>query len=116
MAARAVQVRLQLLGDAHPQMSAARALSAQLLPEAACTPDPLQEFLDTCCELYPLAWCRISELWHAYEQWAVGVQKCVPLARRAGSALIVQIRRASGAASGWSLKRCDRYDRSDENA
>jgi tetratricopeptide (TPR) repeat protein/transcriptional regulator with XRE-family HTH domain len=58
----------------------------QETPEApegvSCAPDPLQEFLDACCELYPLARCRIGELWQTYEQWAVSVQKRVPLARR----------------------------------
>jgi tetratricopeptide (TPR) repeat protein len=44
--------------------------------------DPLQEFLNACCELHPLAWCRISELRHGYEQWTASVQKRVPLSRR----------------------------------
>jgi tetratricopeptide (TPR) repeat protein/transcriptional regulator with XRE-family HTH domain len=87
-AERALQVRLQVLGNGHPQTMAARVLLARLLPDTAeaapaCAPDPLQGFVETCCELYPLAWCRIGELWRAYEQWAVCVQKRVPLSRRA---------------------------------
>jgi tetratricopeptide (TPR) repeat protein/DNA-binding XRE family transcriptional regulator len=57
-----------------------------LSQEGTSTPaenDPLQEFLDTCCELHPLAWCRISELWHAYTQWTVFVRHALPHARRA---------------------------------
>ncbi len=50
--------------------------------------DPLQEFLDACCELHPLAWCRISELWHTYEQWTASCQGRVPLPRRAFAAQI----------------------------
>ena len=45
--------------------------------------DSLQEFLDACCELHPLASCRISDLWRAYEQWTATYQGCVPLSRRA---------------------------------
>ncbi len=45
--------------------------------------DPLQEFLDACCELHPLAWCRISDLWQTYEQWTASSQGRVPLPRRA---------------------------------
>jgi len=45
--------------------------------------DPLQGFLDACCELHPLASCRISNLWRAYEQWTATYQGRVPLSRRA---------------------------------
>jgi tetratricopeptide (TPR) repeat protein len=48
--------------------------------------DPLQEFLDACCELHPLVWCRISELWHTYIQWTASAQQRVPLSRRAFAA------------------------------
>jgi tetratricopeptide (TPR) repeat protein len=53
---------------------------------SACEHDPLQEFLDACCELHPLVWCRISELWHTYVQWTASAQKQVPLSRRAFAA------------------------------
>ncbi|HEY1348998.1 MAG TPA: tetratricopeptide repeat protein [Ktedonobacteraceae bacterium] len=94
-AERALQVRLQVLGEAHPQTMAARVLLARLLPEAVetqterafvCATDPVQGFVQACCELSPLAWCRIGELWRAYEQWAVCVQRHVPLSRRAFAA------------------------------
>jgi tetratricopeptide (TPR) repeat protein/transcriptional regulator with XRE-family HTH domain len=45
--------------------------------------DSLQRFLNACCELHPCAWCRISDLWHAYEQWAGEHQERFPLSRRA---------------------------------
>lgn len=44
--------------------------------------DPLQRFLDACCELHPLGWCRISDLWHAYEYWSATEQRGFPLPRR----------------------------------
>jgi tetratricopeptide (TPR) repeat protein len=48
--------------------------------------DPLQAFLDACCELHPLAWCRISDLWQTYEQWTTSSRGRVPLSRRAFAA------------------------------
>jgi tetratricopeptide (TPR) repeat protein/transcriptional regulator with XRE-family HTH domain len=48
--------------------------------------DPLQEFLVACCELHPLAWCRIGDLWHTYEHWTATEQGRVPLSRRAFAA------------------------------
>lgn len=45
--------------------------------------DPLQGFLDACCELHPRAWCRISDLRQAYERWAEDCQERFPLSRRA---------------------------------
>jgi tetratricopeptide (TPR) repeat protein len=48
--------------------------------------DHLQAFLDACCELHPLAWCRISDLWQTYEQWTALSQGCIPLSRRAFAA------------------------------
>jgi tetratricopeptide (TPR) repeat protein len=45
--------------------------------------DPLQGFLDACCELHPHAWCRISDLWGAYEQWGAERQERFQLSRRA---------------------------------
>lgn len=45
--------------------------------------DPLQEFLDACCELHPLAWCRSADLWGVYQQWVEQHQERYPLSRRA---------------------------------
>lgn len=62
-------------------------ISAQ---RAAHTPeyedDPLREFLDTCCELHARAQVRVSDLWQAYEQWAVEHHERFPLSRRAFAA------------------------------
>ena len=64
-------------------------VSAQSAATASvCEHDSLQEFLDTCCELHPLACCRISELWHTYIQWTASAQKRVPLSRRAFATLL----------------------------
>ncbi len=51
--------------------------------------DPLQEFLDACCELHPRAWCRSADLWQAYEDWVKERQELYPLSRRA---LIAQLK------------------------
>ncbi len=113
LAERALQIHTQSQGDAHPQTIATQTLFTQLLQEEqaaeqgrekalasceaerqserapeevdlSCSSDnPLQAFLDACCELHPLASCRISELWHAYEQWTALVQHTLPLSRRA---------------------------------
>lgn len=48
--------------------------------------DPLQEFLSVCCELHPLACCRVSDLWQAYEQWITERQGRYSLPRRAFAA------------------------------
>lgn len=45
--------------------------------------DPLQEFLDACCERHPLAWCRSADLWQAYERWMEKSQERYPLSREA---------------------------------
>jgi tetratricopeptide (TPR) repeat protein/transcriptional regulator with XRE-family HTH domain len=45
--------------------------------------DPLQAFLDACCELHPRAWCRSTDLWQAYERWVQEHQERYPLSRRA---------------------------------
>jgi len=50
--------------------------------ETASQDTSLQEFLDACCELHPLAWCRISDLWPTYEQWIATSQRRLPLSRR----------------------------------
>ena len=44
--------------------------------------DSLQGFLEACCELHPRAWCRISDLWQAYEHWVDERHEHVPLPRR----------------------------------
>ncbi|MBV9228244.1 MAG: tetratricopeptide repeat protein, partial [Chloroflexi bacterium] len=43
--------------------------------------DPLQAFLDACCELHPRAWCRSADLWQAYQRWVEQSQECYPLSR-----------------------------------
>lgn len=100
LAERALHIRFQSLGEAHPKTIATQALYAQLLQESACMQEttssehnlektsdtsetehpfhkplsceynPLQRFLDTCCELHPSAWCRSANLWQAYQLWA----------------------------------------------
>jgi len=116
-AERALHIRLQSLGEAHPKTIATQTLYTQLLQEQAgaqqISPsadaaetldplqtkrsshafspsehDPLQAFLDSRCELHPLAQCRISELWQAYEQWTATIRRRVPLARRAFAAQV----------------------------
>lgn len=52
--------------------------------------DPLQGFLDSCCELHPLARCSSRDLWQAYTRWANDHQECYPLAR---GAFIAQLKR-----------------------
>ena len=48
--------------------------------------EALQEFLSACCELHPLACCRVSDLWHAYERWSALHQQQFSLSRRAFAA------------------------------
>jgi tetratricopeptide (TPR) repeat protein len=48
--------------------------------------DPLQGFLNACCELHPRAWCRSVDLWQAYEHWGEEHQERFPLSRRAFTA------------------------------
>jgi tetratricopeptide (TPR) repeat protein len=45
--------------------------------------NPLQEFLDACCELDPRAWCRSADLWQAYVCWVEEHQERFPLSRGA---------------------------------
>lgn len=47
-----------------------------------------QAFLDTCCELDPLAWCRIRDLWGAYAHWTASCQGRIPLSRRTFAAQV----------------------------
>jgi tetratricopeptide (TPR) repeat protein len=76
------QTALVQVAEARAEVRSPGQQMSGISERASGAPDPLQEFLDTCCELYPLAWCRIGELWRTYEQWAVCVQRRVPLARR----------------------------------
>ncbi|HEU5377535.1 MAG TPA: FxSxx-COOH system tetratricopeptide repeat protein [Ktedonobacteraceae bacterium] len=45
--------------------------------------DPLQGFLDACCDLHPHAWCRSADLWQAYVHWAEEQHERFPLSRGA---------------------------------
>src|SRR5262249_11487351 len=45
--------------------------------------DPLQAFLEACCELHPRARSRSADLWQAYEHWAKAHQERYPLSRGA---------------------------------
>jgi len=62
------------------------------LHEAATPPefenDPLQAFLDACCERHPRAWCRSADLWQAYTCWVEEHQERYPLSRGAFIALL----------------------------
>ena len=110
LAERALSIREQVLGEVHPKTVATCTLYAQLravqanvqtqergsIPRSTqATPafptaeqDPLEGFLAACCELNPLAWCTIRELWDTYERWTATEQGCVPLPRRAFAALL----------------------------
>jgi Tetratricopeptide repeat/Poxvirus D5 protein-like len=48
--------------------------------------NPLQAFLNDCCELHPRAWVEAGTLWQAYEQWVEHQQERFPLSRRAFTA------------------------------
>lgn len=75
------------------QVEAAVALRSEEVPDPrrnerheAVTPvpskdDPLQEFLEACCDLHPRAWCRSADLWQAYERWVEQRQERYPLSR-----------------------------------
>lgn len=45
--------------------------------------DPLQAFLDACCDLHPRAWCRSADLWRTYQQWVEERHERYPLSRGA---------------------------------
>ena len=45
--------------------------------------DPLQEFLEACCELHPRSWCRSADLWQAYQEWSENQHERFPLSRMA---------------------------------
>ncbi|HLZ62306.1 MAG TPA: hypothetical protein VKR06_35625, partial [Ktedonosporobacter sp.] len=62
-------------GDASP-------LHKEVTP-APSEDDPLQAFLDACCDLHPRAWCRSAQLWQTYLQWVEKQQERYPLSRRA---------------------------------
>jgi tetratricopeptide (TPR) repeat protein len=115
---RALLIRLQALGVAHPKTVASRLLYTQLVQEqegearadvynaagqadkapralhkegdaSSSASDPLQVFLDVCCERHPRAWCRSADLWQAYECWVERSQERYPLSR---GAFIVQLK------------------------
>jgi tetratricopeptide (TPR) repeat protein len=96
LARRALELRSQALGETHPKTGVTRALCAQLFQEQVDvqvegtsdlggekTDNPLQAFLDTCCELHPRAWCRSADLWQTYGQWTQKQRELFPLSRRA---------------------------------
>ncbi len=101
LAEHALSIRSQSLGEAHPETVATRTLSTQLVQKQACAAeraspflhaaphpsrceaDSLQEFLDTCCEFHPRAWCRSADLWQTYEHWGEKRQERYPLSRGA---------------------------------
>ncbi len=53
----------------------------QFSSHSSVNDDPLQNFLDACCELHPRAWCRSADLWQAYERWSRTYQERYPLSR-----------------------------------
>ncbi|HEY7415210.1 MAG TPA: tetratricopeptide repeat protein, partial [Ktedonobacteraceae bacterium] len=57
--------------------------------------DPLQGFLDACCELHPLAWCRSADLWRAYKGWVEEHRERYSLSR---GAFIAQVKAHGGRA------------------
>jgi tetratricopeptide (TPR) repeat protein len=64
-------------------------LSSVSIDLAPSQNNPLQAFLDACCELHPRAWCRSADLWQAYQLWSEQSQEPYPLSRRA---LITQLK------------------------
>jgi tetratricopeptide (TPR) repeat protein/transcriptional regulator with XRE-family HTH domain len=58
----------------------------QAVPPVPSEDDPLQGFLEACCELHPRAWCRIRDLRQAYEHWVEEHHERFPLPRRAFAA------------------------------
>jgi phage/plasmid-associated DNA primase len=74
--------------EAERQVNKALTSSHHVIDPVLSEHDSLQPFLDDCCELHPLAWCRIRDLWQIYEQWTASTQKRVPLSRRGFAAQI----------------------------
>ncbi|MGH2508657.1 MAG: tetratricopeptide repeat protein, partial [Ktedonobacteraceae bacterium] len=64
-----------------PREGASLAHNTAVAPISSPT-QPLQGFLDACCELHPRAWCRVADLWQAYVHWAEEYER-FPLSRRA---------------------------------
>jgi hypothetical protein len=52
--------------------------------------DPLQGFLEACCERHPRAWCCSADLWQAYKRWIEEQHERYPLSR---GAFIAQLKR-----------------------
>lgn len=95
-----VRVREKDKGEADREEAAASlqqersAESTSFPSDTSVTPFPsehdhMQDFLMTCCELHPLAWCRVSDLWQAYEHWSATEKQCIPLSRRTFSAQLI---------------------------
>lgn len=61
----------------------------EAVPLAPAEHDPLQRFLDACCERHPLAWCRSADLWQAYQGWVKARQERYSLSR---GAFIAQVK------------------------
>lgn len=108
---QALEIREQALGPHHPKTMTTRTAYTLLMgqtegfsgsPREACQAeetcsflhqavqpsstkknDPLQGFLDACCELHPQAWCRSADLWQAYKHWVEDYQEHYPLSRGA---------------------------------
>lgn len=61
--------------------------ASRVLPEtvdpSSSENDPLRAFLDARCVLHSRAWCRSSDLWHAYLLWAEECQEQYLLSRGA---------------------------------
>jgi tetratricopeptide (TPR) repeat protein len=61
----------------------ASSLLHQAVTPAPSGDDPLQAFLDACCELHPRAWCHSADLWLAYQAWTESQHERSPLSRAA---------------------------------
>jgi tetratricopeptide (TPR) repeat protein/transcriptional regulator with XRE-family HTH domain len=69
-------------GRARGQAEKTRRARSKAVAPALGDADPLQGFLAACCEMHPLAWCRVRDLWQAYEHWSATEQRYIPLSRR----------------------------------
>lgn len=55
----------------------------EAITPASAEDDPLQGFLEACCDLHPRAWCCSTDLWQGYTQWIEDHQEQYPLSRGA---------------------------------
>ncbi len=104
---RSLAIRTKVQGEMHPETVAEQTFYAELcreqeqaavdgevFPEQKSNAtvfsesETIQDFFVRCCKLHPLACCRISDLWHAYEQWSASRLGQVPLSRRAFAAQV----------------------------